>query len=194
MATYNSVIPTLDLSHVKATSWRDNHPHFEPYYTFSQATSLTGGFNLNQWWSHPNGLPQRLHVDLNVATVIRRVYYENSHHTYATQFEPDMYGTGTGVKEFTLWGSNSSSDFDDLTYANDGTWTQLSTSVAQLDRHSDADAPDPKYFSVNNSTAYRYYAFKCSSSWGLTGMGVRRIEMQTEIPPLQSPFPTFHRV
>ncbi len=39
---------------------------------------------------------------------------------------------------------------------------------------------DPKYITVTNSTAYRYYAFKFADAYGsIYYMGVRRIELQT---------------
>jgi hypothetical protein len=81
-----------------------------------------------------------------------------------------------------MWGSNSSGDFNDLVYANNGSWVRLTTSVSEFDRHVGADIEDPKYFTVINSTAYRYYAFKFGDTWGEPFMGLRRLVLQTVYP------------
>jgi len=124
------------------------------------------------WIAASNSITnQRFHIDLGLVKVIDRIYYENLHY----------FGTITnaGVKNFTFWGSNSVSDFNDLVYAHDGTWTQLTTNVSQFDEHIASDQEDPKYISVTNTTAYRYYAFKFANNWGSTSlMGIRRIELQ----------------
>ena len=135
---------------------------------------MIGGSQANQWYTNRENENQRFHIDLGTAKIIRRIYYENSH--------TDGDGTERGVENFTFWGSDTASGtFDDLVYANDEGWTQLTTSDTSFDEHSAANEADPKYITVTNTTSYRYYAFKFADNYGdETFMGVRRVELQTE--------------
>lgn len=167
---YTSVYPpAYNTTYVKATTeLQAAHQATNP------SKSLIGIWNGNAWVT-PNGDPcqQRFHIDLGEAKVVKRIYYENSHNSGGT--------TKTGVKNFTLWGSNSADSFAELTYGTDTGWTNLTTSQSYFDEHAAADKPDPKYITVTNSTAYRYYGFKFSDNYGnKTNIGVRRIELQTE--------------
>jgi hypothetical protein len=167
-----SQYPTQDTDHVKATT----HYNFQfwPYFATDPTKSLTGGYSNNSWISPNNTVTnQRFHIDLGSAFTIKRIYYENSH------------GSGTltdgGVQNFTFWGSNTAGDFADLAYANNGTWVQLTPSQSTFDIHVSSDVADPKYITVTNTTAYRYYAFKFADTWGSTdNLGIRRIELQTQ--------------
>lgn len=166
---YTSVYPpAYNTTYVKATTeLHAAHNATDP------SKPLIGIWNGNAWVT-PNGNPsqQRFHIDLGEAKVVKRIYYENSHFKGGT--------TNTGVKNFTLWGSNSADSFAELTYGTDTGWTQLNTSQSTFDVHISADQADPKYITVNNSTAYRYYAFKFADNHGnAQEMGVRRIELQT---------------
>jgi hypothetical protein len=145
----------------------------EAFQATNPANTLTGSGA--QWYS-ANGSQanQRFHIDLGSAKTILRVYYENGH----------VIGTATdrGAKNFTFWGSNTGSAFADTTYATDTNWTQLPTSSAVFDQHVALDQADPKYFTVTNTTAYRYYAFKFADTYGGSFfMTVRRIELQTGV-------------
>jgi len=173
--TYTLVYPPAhNDTYVKTTTKFSTS--YWPYYSTDPAKSLTGTFTSNQWLSANLSITnQRFHIDLGAAYVIRRVYYENSH---------DSGSAGevtSGVKNFTMWGSNSPTAFATLTYATDTDWTQLTTAVSQFDIHVTANQADPKYFLVTNVVGYRYYAFKFADNWGRTSyMGVRRLVLQTE--------------
>jgi len=166
---YTSVYPPAhSTSYVKATTSKN-----AACYATDPSKPLIGIWNFNQWLS-ANGTvsQQRFHIDLGEAKVVKRIYYENSHNSGGT--------TNTGVKNFTLWGSNSADSFAELTYGTDTGWTNITTSQSTFDEHATADTPDPKYITVTNSTAYRYYAFKFADNYGnADNMGVRRIELQT---------------
>ena len=55
----------------------------------------------------------------------------------------------------------------------------MTTSQSYFDRHSEGDEADPKFITVTNSTAYRYYAFKFADNWGgYAWMGLRRVELR----------------
>jgi len=176
--SYTSQYPIQDSYHVKATSLQGSN--WRPYYATDPIKSLIGSWTLNSWLSVTySPTNQRFHIDLGSAKIIRRIYYENIH----------SMGTGidAGVKNFTFWGSNESTAFNELTYGTDTNWTQLTISQSTFDQHVGADQEDPKYIIVTNSTAYRYYAFKFADNWGFEYYtGVRRIELQTGPPPSPS--------
>lgn len=167
---YTSVYPpAYNTTYVKATT--ELHA---AHQATNPSKSLIGIWNGNAWVAL-NGNPsqQRFHIDLGEAKVVKRIYYENSHFSGGT--------TNSGANNFTLWGSNSADSFAELTYGTDTGWTQLPTSQSIFDRHVAANQADPKYITVNNSTAYRYYAFKFADNYGnANSMGVRRIEVQEE--------------
>jgi hypothetical protein len=166
--TYTSQYPTQDDSHVIATSTNAGQ---HAYYATDPTNPLINSSHI--WTGDVFYITQiRFHIDLGSAKVITRIYYENSQ-----QSGSQMTG---GAKNFTFWGSNSSADFNELTYATNGTWTQLTTSQTTFDIHASPNAPDPKYITVTNSTAYRYYAVKLADNWGNAYyLGMNRIELQT---------------
>jgi hypothetical protein len=164
--------PAQSNTYVKSTT-RFNDSYY-PHNATNPANSLIG--NNNQGWVASSGTKtnQRFHIDLGEAKIIIRIYYENYHNNGAK--------TSSGVQNFTLWGSNESSAFAELTYATDTNWTQLTTSQATFDEHTAANIADPKYITVTNTTAYRYYAFKFANTYGANEgdnyMGLRRVELQ----------------
>ncbi len=171
---YTSQYPTAHSNtYVKATT--DLGPDYRPYFGTDPALSLTGIHADVTWYSASAEVTnQRFHIDLGSAKYIRRIYYENNHHSGGL--------TNRGVQNFTFWGSNTGAgSFDDLVYANDEGWTQLTIAQSTFDIHVSADQADPKYIVVTNTTAYRYYAFKFADNYGDTDyMGVRHVVLQTE--------------
>lgn len=147
---------------------------FNGYQTMNPALSLIGGWDNTQWLSLQNNVTnQRFHIDLNQTYVIKRIYYENGHSNGGN--------TKNAPENFTFWGTNSSSSFDEMTYGTDTGWTQLVTSQSTLDEHTESNIEDPKYITVTNSIGYRYYGFKFADIRGGESedyMGVRRIELQ----------------
>jgi len=183
-ATYTSQYPPAQSdTYVKATS--ENSADYAPYKATDPTKTLTGAYSGNCWLSYGDGnyiTNQRFHIDLGSAKIIRRIYYEPVHDSGIK--------TDIGVQNFTFWGGNTSSgSFDDLVYANDEGWTELTCSQNTFDEHDTGDNPDPNYITVTNSTEYRYYAFKFADNYGnALYMGVRRIELQTEdgyTPPVE---------
>ena len=175
--TYTSQYPPAhNDTYVKATSYYSTICY--PYDATNPANSLTGVLNNNSWLSdNTNNANQRFHIDLGSGKVINRIYYENFHHSGGE--------TDRGTQNFTFWGSNEATAFAELTYATDTDWTQLTISQSTFDEHTGSDIADPKYITVTNSTAYRYYAVKCANNYGDVGfLGIRRIELQTEDAPL----------
>ena len=163
--------PAQSGTYVKATTM---YGGAYPYYTTDPAKSLTGTWTGVCWVSTVgNNADQRFHIDLGSAKPISRIYYENGHLSGAY--------TENGAKNFTFWGSNVSGSFANLTYGADTGWTQLTASQTLFDEHVELDQADPKYITVTNTNAYRYYAFKFSDVYGpgvAAIMVIRRIELQ----------------
>lgn len=169
--TYTSQYPPgQNDTYVKATSYEPTN--YYPYYATDPTKSLVDSYSGNGWASASATTNQRFHIDLGEGKIITRVYYENLH---ATGDEITR-----GVRNYTVWGSNTAGSFANLTYVNDTGWVQITPSQSSFDQHSAANEPDPKYITLTNSDSYRYYAFKFADNWGgTTFMGVRRIELQT---------------
>jgi len=173
-ATYTSQYPPeYTHDYVKATTYYNDGG--EPYYATNPAVSLTGLW-AHKAWITPDSTKtnQRFHIDLGSAKVIRRIYYENAHSEGSVTTE--------GANNFTFWGGNTGAgSFDDLVYGNDDGWTELTVSQNTFDEHIGVDQADPKYITVTNSTAYRYYAIKIADNHGgAWNIALRRIELQTE--------------
>lgn len=165
--------PAHNATYVKATTQYGTN--FEPYNATNPASSLTGVWTNNAWISASGQTTnQRFHIDLGSEYAISRIKYENGHSS-------GIY-IDTGAQDITIWASNSASDFDDLVYANDGTWTQmLGQSSSKFYPHIANDQSDTKYLTFNNSTAYRYWAIKIANSQGclsIPAICIRRIELQ----------------
>ena len=171
---YTSVYPPAhNDTYVKATSCIDL-ANYAPYFATDPSKLLTGTWVGRSFISGSGQFTnQRFHIDLGSAHSLGRIYYENSHYN-GYQY------TEQGFKDFTLWGSNSASDFADLTYANDGTWTQITgLSTTRFLPHQPIDASDPHYVVFPKTTAYRYWALKIANNYNLHNyMVIRRIELQ----------------
>jgi hypothetical protein len=166
--TYSIYPPAYSDTYVKATSYTGT---YYPHLATDPTTNLTAAWGSQQWLTL-SVTNQRFHIDLGSAKKAIRVYYENSHNSGSE--------TDTGVKNFTLWGSNNAAAFAELTYGTDTNWTQLTCSASQFLQHTAAAAADPHYFNVSNTEAYRYYAFKFADNWGNgSNLGLRRVELQT---------------
>jgi len=153
---FNSLYPPAHNStYVKATGEQST---YECWRATNPANSLTGSWTNNAWLADSSGTSnRRFHIDLGSALIVTRIYYENSHSSGGS--------TTYAAKNFTLWGSNSAAAFADLTYGTDTNWTQIGGAY-QFDQHVAADQADPKYISITNTTAYRYYAIKISDTLG----------------------------
>jgi len=180
--SYTSQYPEHSAVYVKSTTIQGTNQ--EPYRATDPSKSLTGAHNAQCQWMSSSPSSQRFHIDLGSAKTITRIYYENAHSS----------GTVTtwGVKDFTIWGSNSETSFNELTYNTNTGWTQITASQSSFNEHTGTDTADPNYITITNSNSYRYYAFKFPNNYG-DGMymSVRRIELQTGgATPTPTPTPT----
>jgi len=168
MAKYISVYPPAhNDTYVKATT--KDSVSFWQYFATDPAKSLIGSPASNAWVSTAVTTNQRFHIDLGVPRVVRRIYFENNHTSGTPIYD---------AKNFTFQGSNAATAFAELTYAVNTDWTNLTTVPTILAQHSAFDASDPQYVTVNNTTAYRYYAIKFADTYDAGYMGIRRIELQ----------------
>jgi hypothetical protein len=162
--------PSQNSTYVKATS---TYGFYYPYSATDPTKSLVGAGSGNSWAS-ANGTfsNQRFHIDIGgYGEIIERIYYENFHISGGS--------LTLGVKGFILQGSNSNTDFQDLVYADAGTWQDLTTVPTAMVKHVALDQADPHYVDVINTTVFRFYALKCVDNYGATSnLGFRRVELQ----------------
>jgi hypothetical protein len=170
---YVSVYPPAQNStYVTATSKFTSASFYWPYFVTDPTKPLIGDSTTQ--WVTPNGTVtnQRFHIDLGKAKIVKQIYYENYANTGSL--------SNVGAKNFILQGSNTDASFANTTYATNTGWDNLTTDTTVMAQHVDLNQPDPKYITVTNTTAYRYYALKFANTWGnTTNMGIRRIELQT---------------
>jgi hypothetical protein len=160
--------PDYTSTYIKATNYYGLG--FEPFLAVCPWLPYSGSRYENSWMTARKQYPnQRFHIDLGSTLILRRIAYNNSHH--------NGYNTDVGVKDFTLQGSNSASAFNNLNYATDNGWTNLSTDISSMLQHTETlDGEETKYINVNSAGAYRYYALKCANNWGSTQyMGIRKL-------------------
>jgi PKD repeat protein len=126
-------------TYVKATSNWSTAPtagFFRPWFATNQSLSLTGDAINNSWISASGAVTaQRLNIDLGSAKLINRVYYQNFHQAGAL--------TNDGVRNVTVWGSNTAGSFTDVNYYDNGGWTQLPIDPTQ--------APNVSFIAVPTS-------------------------------------------
>lgn len=163
--------PAYNGDRVKATS--QYSADYAEWIATDPSTSLTGSWFQNCWFASAVA-PQRFHFDLGAAYRISQIFVVNMHHFGGA--------TNAGVKNFTFWGSNSSTAFADLVYSHDTNWTPLTCSQNTLEQHVEgSDIPAAITIAVTNSTPYQYYAFTFADNYGHEALiGVRRIELQLE--------------
>lgn len=193
-ATYTSHYPPgYSAVYVNATS--EQGANYLAYLAANPTLSDSGSAEGLEWLS---GSPtfQRINFDLGASYTIRNLSYQN-HHSAGVD-------TVRGAKNFSLWCSNSHSDFMNVAYANASTWTQLtpvganSTGWFYFKQHSAVDAADWQSILVDNpSTSCRYFSIKIANNWQDTPanyVGLRRVVFNTEDGYLPTPISSFSSV
>ena len=166
---------TRDTNGVKSTStvgagyegWRATNPLFSVQGTSGSAT-----------WLASSTTNQKLNVDLGRAEACSRIRIENWHHFGAI--------TDRGIRNFTVYGTNEATAFNNTTYADTNDLTELG--VYEAREHSADSLSEPEYFYFENETAYRYYILRIADNWGHgLQLGVRRVEFQKDISTGHAP-------
>jgi hypothetical protein len=155
---YESVYPTLDTDHVKATSKFSTS--FQPWYTCDPSKPLIGNWNGNEWLSAATGdsspqTNQKFNIDLGSQIVVKRIYYEN-----AISDVGDGWNSCAGVKDYNFYGTNDVDAFNNTTYSNTTNLVLLKSGT--FVRHPDSAVEDPHYIQVKNGNSYQYYVFPVS--------------------------------
>lgn len=172
----------LTVFFVKATS--ELNSSYIAFNGVNLSYSLIDG-NAGVAWYASSVTGQRFHINFGVRRVVTRIYLENAH-----SFGGGPAEINNGIKDVTFWGSNAVADFNDVTYANDGTWKQLPTSPTSFAKHVDANVVDPQYMEVANPVfAFQYYALKIATNWGGAYLGIRRMAFLYVAEPFPSPLP-----
>ncbi len=175
-SVYGQTYTTQDPIAFNTTTCRsttDNGADRRAHFNVDPALALIEGGSSVAWLA-PNTTNQRFHIDLNTAKIIRRIKYDNSHESGSL--------TNRGTNNFVFQGSNiGSGTFDDLVFANDEGWTNLTVVQSTFDEHTAANTTDTKFILVTNEVEFRYYAFKFADNHGDGSfMGGRNINLQTE--------------
>jgi hypothetical protein len=179
-AVYQSVIPTLDVNHVKATTTYVPNSEAYPHFTCDPASPLVGTWQYNQWLSQGAVVTnQKFNIDIGSSNIIKRIYYENGHYIGKH--------TGTGANHVSAYGSNDVTAFNNTTFSSITGLNILWSGV--FSQHvgdsgdtatPDQNIPDPHYIDLPyNTTSYQYYIFRIADNYGsVNWMSIRRIELQ----------------
>jgi hypothetical protein len=116
---------------------------------------------------------QKFNIDLGSAKEITRIYLENYHASGGT--------VDRGIKNFSIYGTNSATAFANVTYLTITDLVLLGTFIAA--QHVAVDTADPQYFELPTTGSYRYYVFRIADSYGASSyIAARRIELQVSSP------------
>ena len=152
--------PTLSGTYVKATSTTGD---YYPYYAVDEEANVTGTMVDKSWLSNLTG-QQKFNIDFGEPFVPRSFRLSNTHHLNSQQVFK------RGVKDFTVYGSNSSDAFDNTTYGDIddldelGSFTALPVMLKQ-DKTGD-EAWQFFEFDPIIEKAYRYIIIRIEGNWG----------------------------
>lgn len=165
--------PAFNNSFVKATSLYS--ATYSPHFACNPSLSLIGTEANNSWCSANNQQAnQKFNIDLGAAKTLKQVYLENYHQSGTV--------TNVGIRNFSVYGTNSADAFNNTTYA-DGTNLTLLGSFLALE-HNAANSEHPQYFSLSNESnlSFRYVVVKIADNYGHSqNVGIRRIELQEQV-------------
>ena len=166
--------PAHSTTYVKATSVY-NATYYSAHFGTDPGLPLTGTWHYNEWKS-ANFLAtyeQKFNVDLGSAKTITRIRLDNAHESGAN--------TNRGIKNFSVYGSNSSTAFDNTTYSDTTDLTLLDSFTAA--EHAAADTADPQYFVLGTTGSFRYYILRIADAYiTYANAGFRHIEFEATVP------------
>lgn len=156
---------TFDTVTCKATSVEASF--YEAYRAVDPALPVTGSWATGAWCAAPNQYTnQKFNIDYGTAKIATRMLLENAH--------SDGINGQIGIKDFSIYGTNSITAFNNVTYADTTDLTLLGTFIAR--QHISSNISDPQYFYFNNNVGYRYYVLRIANNWQMANaMLVRRI-------------------
>lgn len=104
----------------------------------------------------------RINYDSVTARICNRMELINGYYIYTPTWE--ITNTNEGIKNFSIYGSNSVNAFDTVDFNNTTDLTLIGTFVAL----EYSPSSNIQVIKLNNSTAYRYYIFKILDNYGST--------------------------
>lgn len=165
--------PTYDTDSVKATSRVTSD--YEPWFAVDPSLSLTGTPSGTQWQSGSSQVTnQKFNVAFSTPFVLTSLTIENSHSTGGS--------TNVGVDNVLVYGTNSSTAFENTTHATTTDLTLIDT--IEVAEHTASDTSDPETFTITgNTTAYQYYVFRIADNHGNASyMGLREVTFTGTLP------------
>ena len=180
------IAPGDDTGHIyhHATDYHKSDAQYNSYYatdryTYTRSTQATQG----QWLSLDYGAgnfpanPQKFNIDLGRPAVMTRLYIETGH--------DGSGGNTTSIKNCKVYGTNSSTAFDNVDYYDTTDLTLIGTFQARR-RFDTSDQPDPQFFDLTTSgIAYRYYVVGVTDNFGAGYCTIRHIHYQSKIKEAQ---------
>lgn len=155
---------------VKATSYFS--ANYYPWFALDPIKNLTGTITDHSWATgsgqHTN---QKFNIDLGTEKIIKRILLHNACHL-GTSY------TNNGIYNFSVYGTNSVTAFNNTTYATITDLVLLGTFQAR--QHILEDIEDSQYFYLNNNNTYRYYILRVADDFGggADATVIRHIEFQ----------------
>lgn len=160
---------------------------YEGFYAYKPKKNFIGTAVKCAWISS-SPTNQKMHIDVGTARIATKIQYHNfvDWHNYSVNSYGDIsqLQTTRGIKNFTLWGSNSATAFGTVTYGNHTDWTQLTTAASSFDEYAVTDTNgnlDLNEIDITNEIAYRYYAFEFADNYGdASYMGIKHLALYGE--------------
>ena len=162
--------PYFNDTYIKATSFYSTV--YPPYAACVPTNSLIGPSENITWISAASQISnQKFNIDFVSAKIPNRIYLENYHHSGSY--------VSRGIKNFSVFGTNSADAFNNTTYADETNLTPLGTFTAL--QHIAVDLAHPQIFLLSNesSLSFRYVVIKIADNYGDASLiGIRHIEFQ----------------
>lgn len=136
--------PEFNLTYVKATSYYS--ANYMPHMAFDPNISLIGTDVNKIWCSTDSALPQKLNIDYGTPIVFNRVLIDNYHYNGSM--------TEYGLNNIRIYGTNSSTAFDNLDGTNTVDLTLLKETPVRI--HVSQNIIDTESIDITNDIAYRY--------------------------------------
>jgi hypothetical protein len=179
-ATSSVTLPSsIDSAHIKSTSPSTSPEYANPVEPVDIPTlDLSGSAEYNAWTTNTNSYNgAKINIDYDANSFpVNKIRVRN--------FYNQGGGTTVGFTSFKLYGSNSSTDFNNTTLNSvpaSGTLLRDTTTLNQ-----DGGYGDDQIFTISNTTEYRYYIIMFSGTYGANIGGVRSVELYGPIPEINS--------
>lgn len=162
--------PAYTATYVKATSYYSTS--YYPWFGLDPLLSLVGASSYTSWLTSSMVVPQKFNVDFGVPVAIHRIYFDN-YHTGGKV-------TNAGVKTLLIYGTNSSTAFDNVDASNTVDLTLIAT--VSVDIHPPDNVISTQVLDISSSVdTYRYICMIITDvyDYGASYFGFRNITFAT---------------